>query len=406
MPTPRGNKGDSQPPPTEVESLPIMNTILAYCVCKLDKTTKDTVKTMIVSSFPHEEIMEAKLALWKECSQHLDDLKIRKTTSDRTNIEANTDDILSAIQTLDAENKMPTICCDARDIDRFPTGDPEECLSFGIVERLNNLERQFKNHQEQLDRQTAMSIATRDKLDEIHKRIPGFSWASMASSNFTTLRNPTQSAPTFNNSAPRNPTQNAVSPRRPNDPASPERNNNCSTQSGQTEARTRTSSIIQQSTSASHSPEQNPTISISQDEFELPRDQRRRDQRRARRMERRESENSTENLPRRPRQYRKTPVVEGQRESTRLRQGPPVKRSVMIYNMDKDTTADMILEDLKDQSIENCTVEHRPDPRWETKSFIVTFPKDMMETMLSPSIWTKGSKVKKFFFDPRKKEAQ
>lgn len=140
----------------------IENSILAYIVSIIQSATNDNIKETVVGHFVPDDILAAKDALWDGCGS---EVLGEKPSRRKTSVDKIVQDILDAFSTLDREDKTPKITIDALDLRKLPKYHPEECTSFSIAERLANIERQMKSHDESIGKNTAELIALKDRVD-------------------------------------------------------------------------------------------------------------------------------------------------------------------------------------------------------------------------------------------------
>lgn len=126
----------------------IINELLAYAMHFVNTSAYDNVKRIIQSFYSSSEIITAKKALWEACGDVLGKLPERKSTDKRPGSVAHIIDILDALKSLDALEKLPDVV--ARNLDRLPDRQPEELNLLMIVQRVAALEKSSEQHSDAL----------------------------------------------------------------------------------------------------------------------------------------------------------------------------------------------------------------------------------------------------------------
>lgn len=116
---------------TDISSLPstypkplIVDTVLSFVAAFRLKGDTDSLKKIVVERFCNDDVDKAKKNLWGSCSSILlaNDLlfHVRRDSDNRSQLDANLSDILSAFEFLDSIDSLPTICCEASMLHRIP----------------------------------------------------------------------------------------------------------------------------------------------------------------------------------------------------------------------------------------------------------------------------------------------
>lgn len=130
----------------------VVNECLSYVQFYRDSSANDNLKNVVVNFFVGDEIALAKGVLWANCKE-LGDKPVRRDSSTRTQISADTTDILDAFKKIDENNiKIPTFV--AVTLNRLPRHGPEEINIFSLADRLSIVEREM----------TAMKKDVNDKI--------------------------------------------------------------------------------------------------------------------------------------------------------------------------------------------------------------------------------------------------
>jgi len=137
----------------------INNAILAYITYSLQRGTVDKIKRAVMSHFSSSDILGAKESLWQNCDNNIiGHMKSRRDGQTKSEIQSNIDDILKALQKLDATNNTPVIVLSASDIGRIPRSCPEELNSISVIDRLNCLEDKVDSLCNVIDHTVACNI--------------------------------------------------------------------------------------------------------------------------------------------------------------------------------------------------------------------------------------------------------
>ena len=142
----------------------IINELLAYARHFVNSSVSDNVKRIIQSFYSSSEITTAKKALWDACGDVLGKLPERKSTDKRPGSVAHIIDILDALKTLDALDKLPDVV--ARNLDRLPDRQPEEFNLLMIVQRVSALEKSSEQHSDAL---SSIAVDVLDLKESRHR---------------------------------------------------------------------------------------------------------------------------------------------------------------------------------------------------------------------------------------------
>jgi len=127
--------------------------LLTYVFQHLPCSPADNIKSVIMQFFNVEEIVNAKKMLWKHYSVQLNKFTKRTDKGTKSAIAKDTDDILKAAQTIEAnfsDHEDLPVTFVARDLNRIPMVKPEEIETFSILERLNRLETEMAEVHKQI----------------------------------------------------------------------------------------------------------------------------------------------------------------------------------------------------------------------------------------------------------------
>ena len=98
----------------------VIEPVLAYVKAFCQRADRLDVRGAVLNSYDSVAIRKAKDVLWAECCAKLDELKLekirRRDTSNRTQAEADLDDVLDAMEKLDGRQALPNFYCEADDL--------------------------------------------------------------------------------------------------------------------------------------------------------------------------------------------------------------------------------------------------------------------------------------------------
>lgn len=154
--------------------IPIIDPILAYVKWCTLSACYEQIKAAITGEFVLEQIVTAKERLWAWALLDPDILKIigpksrRRGTLTRTEEDAHTSDIISAIQKLDKASTMPIVYVEAEYIAIIPRCSPEELDQISVVERLSALEHKVNRQQRYMSEMKIQIEDIRTAAEEEH----------------------------------------------------------------------------------------------------------------------------------------------------------------------------------------------------------------------------------------------
>ena len=119
----------------------VIQPLLSYILFSMSSGTVTNIIRAVVNHFTLDDIEEAKNVLWAKCDNSLIGTKQnRRDSTARTEKEAHVQDIINALQRLDATDKVPNLVIDARSLHMIPRSHPEELNNISAIDRLNRLE--------------------------------------------------------------------------------------------------------------------------------------------------------------------------------------------------------------------------------------------------------------------------
>ena len=366
----------------------MVSELLCYATEFMKSTTKEALGKTIYRFYDLEEITVAKTLLYDHFDM-LGEFPQRKTSNNRSEKVAHTDDILNALMKLDETDTELTFA--AVNIKRLPRWDPNEMDVVGMMEKINVLERRMSSLEVTVSESKADLIQTNDQLDilkvkvvhnenelkDIQPRLPTYAEKASVSCGSSVNAQPMASTTSVwsigRNSGADNTGINGknILPRPP----------------------------IFQSFKASEPPQQKPPDSVASKETT-------RIQNRLLRVAGNDTDADTdvsegyelsrEDRRRRTRQRRQQNFIAGTAASTRLLGAPPPTRDFFVYRVDKSTS----IEDIKDH-LSGCDINIRDLKKVchsESKfnSYKLSVSVTNADKVMDASIWPDGIRVRRF----------
>ena len=162
----------------------LVNTVLSFIVAYRLKGDSDSLKRVAGEHFCNEDIEAAKGLLWDCCSSDITAKGLvfhsRCDSDKRSQLTANLDDILQALEVLDTSDSIPTICCEATQLHRIPplsldpVAEQVHCNSQALKALSSSIEGFEKKLSSFLSHGNSTPVATSAQ--------PGLSYAAAASS--------------------------------------------------------------------------------------------------------------------------------------------------------------------------------------------------------------------------------
>ena len=102
----------------------LVDTVLSFIVAFRLKSDKASLKQVVTERFCNEDVVVAKKLLWENCVVHIEacglQFHYRRDSDTRSQLMANLEDLLQALDTLDSSGLLPSICCEATQLYRIP----------------------------------------------------------------------------------------------------------------------------------------------------------------------------------------------------------------------------------------------------------------------------------------------
>ena len=108
------------------------------------RADRSEVHGAVLNCYDSVAIHKAKEVLWAECGTKLEELKLEKIcqrdTSSRSQAEADLEDILDAMEKLDACGTLPKLYCKANDLLQLPPAIPARSVSVEVSNLADKIE--------------------------------------------------------------------------------------------------------------------------------------------------------------------------------------------------------------------------------------------------------------------------
>ena len=146
-----------------------VNELLTYATHFMHNSALDNTKKIIEFFYSSEEINYAKKALWDVATDDIGPLVKRNNTCRRTTSVANINDIFDALIKLDSLSKLPKFV--AVNLSRVPDRQPEELNLLYIIDRVSNIEKKLKLHEETLTTHKTDMLNMNDANENLKSKI-------------------------------------------------------------------------------------------------------------------------------------------------------------------------------------------------------------------------------------------
>ena len=122
----------------------VVEPVLAYVKAFNQRADRLEVRGAVLNCYDSIAIRKAKEVLWAECGTKLEELKLekirRRDTSSRSQAEADLEDILDAMEKLDACGALPKLYCEADDLLQLPPAIPARSVSVEVSNLADKIE--------------------------------------------------------------------------------------------------------------------------------------------------------------------------------------------------------------------------------------------------------------------------
>ena len=146
----------------------LVNELLCYVTNNMKRSTSEQVVKAIYRFYDIEEIITAKTILYQKYSE-LGEFPVRKTSINRTELEAHSTDIVDSLIDLDSQGHNVEFL--AKDLNRIPKWNPHETDHMSILEKLNKLEGRLHQVESAMTENTVHMLSIDDKMLKTDKRV-------------------------------------------------------------------------------------------------------------------------------------------------------------------------------------------------------------------------------------------
>lgn len=353
---------------------------MTYCCHHLNNSTRDGIRKVVLNFYTPEEIRDAKNDLWSAYGENtLGKFVRRRDQPQNPAHEKATDDILSAMYKLDLNDSVTNVSFAARNLDRLPKYGPEELDLTSMVMRVMQLEQKH----ESLERKVAMNVENISTMMDAQLHVQQVCYSEVA-------RQPVRHA-TPGDKVPRVQPQGIPTPQS----GSTERsslvaNRQTPSPTGSAAGLNVNPPAAKPSSAPASAPPGPPAPQqgnarpeprhvgedrIDDSGFQVPRYQRRRDQR----------SNKT----------RVTPVF-GSGNTSTLKAGRQT-RELFVFNLDRETTEEEVKIFLANNNIETTEIDCRSNEEARTKSFRVVVYSSDIDNIMKADLWPPWVGIRPYF---------
>ena len=117
----------------------IVNGLLCYAIHHLGSAARDNIELTLKNFYNHQQVVEAKEALWAACGDHLKTLSLCKNGKLRSAKEGNIEEIMAALIKLDGISCTPNVC--VSNLDTVPDRQPESWNYASMIQEVADLKR-------------------------------------------------------------------------------------------------------------------------------------------------------------------------------------------------------------------------------------------------------------------------
>ena len=375
----------------------INNAILSYMVLSMQSSSAEKIKSAVLGHFVLEYIINAKDKLWAVVKPDIIGRRKRRTDgTTRSEKEAHTQDIITALYQLDEADKTPDIVISALSLGSIPRSFPEELNHISLVDRLNQLEERFTCLSEVVDHTVSVNLTLREQMSIIQQDNSRSHAAVAGHERLNTGNNGSNPGIIPNGiSVPRGNNIGAQSTQgNPNDNGDGKDNERGQSRDqeyhggqsrGHHKGRDTSSQHISVNRSSTTMSTSNTSVEVANthidnrsnadDDFQIPahaaRKQRREDNRRVR-------------------------IIQGSRSSGNFRGAPEPHRDAFIYRVLPDTTTDMMRDHIVDIGINIISLDCISNPNAKYKSFMLTTSISKFNDLFNADLWPEGIRVCKY----------
>ena len=335
--------------------------------------TIDKIKSVVISRFTIEDIIDAKDMLWAVAGvDTIGDRKRRRDGTNKSEKESHTNDILQALIQLDAAALTPIILVNAMDLGSIPRSHPEELNDISMADRLNRMETRLAALTQVVDHNVANNMDLKEQMSSLQdKQNNSVTYAGVMSQASNARNISTTSGSNISSSLQLPKLVPSRVELRPNTDVRPRAPNLTGTHKLMP-AHIRQLSASNQSLATS-------TISdneMKNDGFSEP--------------------SHVIRKHRRQENQRQRYVARGSRTGGSIRGAPAPRRDVFVYRVDSETTTEMMSKHIKDIGIDIISINCVSNPSAKFKSFRITASVTNYHELLKAENWSEGIYVRKY----------
>lgn len=147
----------------------IVNEVLCYVTQYIQSSTKDQVLKVVQGFYNVDEVICAKEMLYRLYEGKLGSYPQRKTSTQRSELFAHTDDIVNFVLQLDSQGV--SLNFSAKNLHRIPKWAPNETGNFSIAEKLNQLEGRMQSLEFVVSENKVSCVSLKDSVVTIERRL-------------------------------------------------------------------------------------------------------------------------------------------------------------------------------------------------------------------------------------------
>ena len=349
----------------------VISELLCYVTGNLKRSTSEQLVSAIYRFYDIEEIIMAKKILYEKYPE-LGEYPARKTSINRSEQEAHSTDIVESLVHLDSL-ELETVFV-AKNLKRIPKWDPHDSDHLSILEKISKLEGRLHNTEFVVSENKAHILKLNDDVSKFDNRFESCekAVAGLAAKD-SVLNTPYLDALKNGKDKPschpniKTPAIEHIEPRGPPNP--PKILANTKGTGGRSGATGDGGAIGKKNKDISD--EEN--VDADEDEYVIPREQRRKQERRRRSF------------------------ITGTSGNARFRGGPPPVRDYFVYRVMKTTQETDIEECLSDNDIKYELVKKISKEEAKYSSFKISVSLNDIGKVMDPNVWPEGVRIRRFF---------
>lgn len=335
----------------------IIQPLLSYILFSLGSGTVTNIIRAVANHFVLDVIEEAKNVLWAKCDHSVIGAKSnRRDSAVRSVKEAHIQDIITALQKLDAQDNLPRLAIDAQSLGIIPRSHPEELNDISVMDRLNKMEQKFSALQEALDSIYAENIVIKEQL--LQQNTKQKSWSDIVK--------PVQRKPTVSDIQASNSNNQFSAGTTKKNPSNQYRKPNL----------LGIPPNVLQRANSMNSINSDKTTASDNSGFVFQSHQ-------AKKI--------------RQHQSRKKKIVTGNTTHAQIKGAPEPVRDMFIYRVHQDTESDILCKHIEDNGFNVLDLTCISKPEAKFKSFKLSVPVSQFTKLFDESLWPVGIRVRRYY---------